>query len=87
MSLLWRDSGKAIRFLGVDGRAAIGLLLVLLHISLITVACSFLVVVFFSVLERFEYTLPNALRKARSFLAGKKRHTHDRHLRRKLRNR
>ena len=36
MILLWRDTGKTVRFFGVDGRAATGLILVLLHISLFT---------------------------------------------------
>lgn len=73
MSLLWRDTGKTIRFLGVDGRAAVGVLLVIFHISLITLAFSVFLIGFFAVLERFDYTVPNAFRKLRNFLAGKRR--------------
>ena len=86
MSLLWRDSGKTIRFLGVDGRAALGLLLVLLHISLLTFGIAMGLVIFFSILERFDYTLPNAYRKARCFIAGKKRFAHDRRVRKTMRS-
>lgn len=73
MSRLWRDSGRPVRFFMVDGRAAIGILLVLLHISLETLMLAIFVMVAFAVLERFDYTVPNALRKARSIVAGRRR--------------
>ena len=73
MNLLWRDSGKPVRFFGVDGRAASGLVLVLLHLSLFTLGLSVFLMVAFSVLERFDYTLPNAARKLRVVISGKKK--------------
>lgn len=73
MSLLWRDSGRPVRFFGVDGRAAAGLLLVLIHISLITLIVSFTVILCFALLERFDYTLPNAARKLRVMVSGRKK--------------
>jgi hypothetical protein len=73
MNLLWRDSGKPVRFFGVDGRAAVGLLIVLLHISIVTLSISILLMVIFSTLERFDYTLPNAGRKFRVMISGRKK--------------
>lgn len=73
MSLLWRDTGRPLRFLGVDGRAAVGILVVLLHLSITTLSIAVLIMVIFAGLERFDYTVPNAMRKARSILAGNRR--------------
>lgn len=73
MSLLWRDTGRPIRFVGVDGRAASAILVVLLHFSITTVVLAVLIMVVFAALERFDYTVPNAMRKIRSFLAGSRR--------------
>ena len=75
MSILWRDSGRTIRFLGIDGRVVIGLLAFLFHISLWTLGIALFLIIFFAILERMDYTVPNAFRAARSFLAGKKRHS------------
>lgn len=73
MSLLWRDTGRPIRFFGVDGRAASGLLLVLLHISMLTLSIALVLIVTFALLERFDYTLPNAWRKLRVLVSGRKK--------------
>ena len=73
MNLLWRDTGKPIRFCGVDGRAASGLVLILLHISLTTLVFSFCLMIAFALLERFDYTIPNAARKFRVLVSGKKK--------------
>lgn len=73
MNLLWRDTGRPLRFLGVDGRAASGILVVLLHLSITTLAIAVMIMVIFATLERFDYTVPNAMRKARSMVAGKRR--------------
>lgn len=71
---LWRDSGKTIRFLGVDGRSALGIPLVIVHISWWTFALAVGIMLLFFILERFSYTMPNAFRKVRSMLAGKIRY-------------
>lgn len=75
MNILWRDSGKTIRFFGVDGRAAIGLIFVLVHISVITICLSIFMMLAFSTLERFDYALPNAARKFRVMISGRKKRT------------
>lgn len=86
MSILWRDSGKPVRFFGVDGRAAVGLVLVLLHISVVTLAISISLMVIFSTLERFDYTLPNAARKFRVMISGRKKRAKNPVLLRKYRS-
>ena len=86
MNLLWRDSGKPVRFFGVDGRVAIGLVLVLAHISLWTVGISAALMVGFAALERFDYTLPNAARKARVLISGRVRWGRDPISRRRYRS-
>lgn len=73
MNLLWRDTGKTVRFFGVDGRVAIGLVLVLVHISLWTLGISVGLMLVFTLLERFDYTLPNAARKLRVMISGRKK--------------
>lgn len=86
MNLLWRDTGKTVRFFGVDGRAASGLVLVLLHLSFTTLIISALLMVVFSTLERFDYTLPNAARKLRIIISGKKKRAVHPFLRRRYRS-
>lgn len=71
MNLLWRDTGKTVRFFGVDGRVAVGFVLVLVHISLWTFGLSLLLMVLFGLLERFDYSLPNAARKLRVMIGGR----------------
>lgn len=85
MSLLWRDTGKTVRFFGVDGRATAGLALALLHISSTTLTISFVLIVFFALLERFDYTIPNAARKLRILISGKKKRSKPLSLQRKYR--
>lgn len=73
MSLLWRDSGKTVRFFGIDARAVAGLVLVLLHITMVTLSISIFLMVSFALLERFDYTLPNAARKFRVMISGRRK--------------
>lgn len=73
MNILWRNSGKPVRFFGVDGRAAVGLVIVLFHISVVTLSISIFLMVAFAALERFDYTLPNAARKFRVMVSGRKK--------------
>lgn len=74
MAVFWRDSGRPVKFFIVDGRAAWAALLLVVHFSkhtLIAVAATF---VFLYVVEvLFKYTIPNAARKLRSVLRGRRR--------------
>lgn len=69
----WRDSARIPRFFFMDAYSAIPLLLFLLHIRWWTlgVACS--VCAFFSILNRFGFTLPIFIRWLRAFVAGNQR--------------
>lgn len=66
----WRDSARTPRFFLVDAYAAFPLILFLLHIRQWTFFLSIATIVFFGVLERFNFTLPVFLRWIKSNLAG-----------------
>jgi intracellular multiplication protein IcmT len=69
----WRDSARTPRFFMVDALAALPLVLLLLHIRLWTFYIAIGTMIFFSILERFNFTVPVFLRWFRSTLAGKVR--------------
>lgn len=69
----WRDSGRQVKIGPFDGRLTLFLLVFFLFpgkISLIIAVIAFLV---FYGLEYIGYTLPNAMRKIMSLIAGKRR--------------
>ena len=66
----WRDSARPPRFFFIDARAAFPLLLFLLHIQVWTGAIALVSMLFFTVIERYGFTVPVFLRWFRSFLAG-----------------
>lgn len=66
----WRDSARPVRFWIIDYRATFPLLFLIVHIRPWTLAMAFLFVVFFSLLERYGFTVAVFLRWARSFIAG-----------------
>lgn len=67
----WRDSARNPRFFMVDALAALPLVLFLLHIRLWTFYLAVTTVIFFAVLERFNFTVPVFVRWLRSSIAGK----------------
>jgi intracellular multiplication protein IcmT len=67
----WRDSARTPRFFMVDALAALPLVLFLLHIRLWTFYIAIVTVIFFAILERFNFTVPVFMRWARSTIAGK----------------
>lgn len=67
----WRDSARNPRFFVVDALAAFPLVLFLLHIRLWTFYLAILAIIFFAVIERFNFTIPIFLRWMRSTLAGR----------------
>ena len=66
----WRDSARNVKFWFVDFRATFPLLILLLHIRLWTLALSIVAIVFFTLLERFGFTLIVFLRWMRAYVAG-----------------
>ena len=66
----WRDSARSARFFIVDYRAAFPLVLFLLHIRLWSFIVAIVATFFFSLLERYGFTVTVFLRWTRNWLAG-----------------
>ena len=73
MAGMWRDAGRPVRFLTFDGRSAFSILIFMVHISMATLVAALLIMVFFWVIERFGYTVPNARRRFRVLLMGERK--------------
>jgi len=73
MKFMWRESGRSVRFIIFDGRSSAALLIYIVHWSWITFYIAASVLAFFAIIERFNYTLPVARRKAMVLLLGKMR--------------
>lgn len=67
----WRDTGRPLRFLGfMDGRVAFLLVIMIYHISWWTFGIAVVGITTLIILERYGYTLPNALRRLRILMSG-----------------
>jgi len=66
----WRDSARSVRFFIFDFRAVYPLLLALLHIRIWTFATAIVATIFFTLLERYGFTIPVFMRWLRSTFAG-----------------
>ena len=69
----WRDSSRNPRFFMVDALAALPLVFWLLHMRSWTFYLAMATMVFFMILERFQFTVPVFVRWLRSFIAGNDR--------------
>lgn len=69
----WRNSMKAVRFFGVDARAAIPFIVLLFYFRLITFIIAILSTIIFLALEKRGLTFPSAIRAFRSWFNGPKR--------------
>lgn len=69
----WRNSMKTVRFFGLDARAVIPFLILLVHFRPYTVAFAFLVTLAFWAAERMGLTFPAALRRLRVGIIGPRR--------------
>lgn len=69
----WRDSARPARFFFIDYRSVFPLLLFLLHIRLWTFIVASIAVAFFTLLERYGFTVTIFFRWLRSTLAGKRK--------------
>lgn len=67
---MWRESGKALTFFGIDGRVMFLLLLVLYRPRWWTLSLAVFGIVLLILLERNGYTIPNAIRRIRVFFTG-----------------
>lgn len=69
-AIKWRDTGRRVRFAGMDGRLLVFLLICLYHPRLWTLGLMVVAIIGLIVLERMDYSLPNALRRLRVILFG-----------------
>jgi intracellular multiplication protein IcmT len=69
----WRDSGRSARFWIFDARAAFPLVVFLMHIRIWTFALAMLAWVFFSILNRYGFTIPVFFRWLRAAIAGRRK--------------
>lgn len=79
--ILWRNSGLratlGLGFFSVDARVSIMILPLIFHLSLDSLKLFALSVCIFAGLEYLGYTIPVAILKLRSLIAGKQRFTQD----------
>lgn len=69
----WRDSARPAKFLIIDAKAAFPIFLFLLHIKLWTFIIAVLATLFFTMLNRFGYSVEVFLRYARAVVAGRRK--------------
>ncbi len=69
----WRNSMRTTRFFAFDSRAALGVLLVIIHLRMWTVLLAVCVVCAFWFAERAGYGLEAACRRIRTLLLGPNR--------------
>ena len=69
----WRNSMRPVQFFGMDARAAIPFLVLLVYFRLITLFLAISSTVIFIALEKRGLTFPAALRSLRSWLCGQSR--------------
>ena len=66
----WRDSARNVRLFFLDFRACFPLLILLFHIRWWTFILAVVATIFFTILERYGFTLTVFLRWLRAFVAG-----------------
>ncbi len=69
----WRDSARNVKFFIWDAKAAFPFVFFLLHVKWWTFILSFLVMFFFTILNRFGFSLEVFFRWLRSTLAGRRK--------------
>ncbi|MBI1327285.1 MAG: type IV secretion protein IcmT [Alphaproteobacteria bacterium] len=69
----WRNSMRPIKFFGLDAKAAIPFLVLIVYFRPITLGIAFLVTMIFWTLEKRGLTVEAAMRKLRSWLVGEDR--------------
>lgn len=72
----WRDSARPARFFLIDAKAVFPLIVFLLHIRWWTLIVALIGMGFFTILNRFGYSVEVFLRVVRGFLGGKLKTAH-----------
>ncbi len=67
----WFHSAKPVKFIMVDYRAAIFVIIFFLHMRFYTFFLLIFIFVILCILEMYKLSLINALKRIRAFLAGK----------------
>lgn len=70
---MWRDTARTVRFLGVDGRATVLMLLALYHVSYWTAGLCVVGIAGLALLEQKGYKLPVAIRVCHVKIIGRHR--------------
>jgi intracellular multiplication protein IcmT len=70
----WRDSARRTRFLGIDGQSAFPLLFFLLHIRWWTFIVALSATLFFTILERYGFSVVVFGRFIRGILGGRRKY-------------
>lgn len=69
----WRDSAREAKFFFFDAKASVPFLLFLLHIKLWTFILAAITMAFFTILNRYGFSMAVFLRLVRSILAGRRK--------------
>jgi len=69
----WRDSARPAKFFIIDAKAAFPVLLFLLHIRMWTFIIAVLATLFFTMINRFGYSVEVFLRHFRGFISGSRK--------------
>ncbi|BBB63363.1 phosphoesterase [Undibacterium sp. YM2] len=72
--VIWRDSARELRFLGINYVAVFPLVFWLLHANMFTFVVAVTVIVALTILERFKYSPMVVFRLVRCFIGGKVRY-------------
>lgn len=71
----WRDSARSIKFFIWDGKAVFPFVFALMYLRIWTLALAFLTMVFFTILNRYGFSISVFGRWLRSTFAGKRKIT------------
>ncbi len=66
----WRDSARSVKFFMWDGRAAFPVVIFLMHMTLWTLGITVVLIMFFSILNRYGFTPIVFFRWTRGLIAG-----------------
>ena len=69
----WRDSARSIRFFIWDGQAAFPMLLFLLHMRIWTLVVAVAAMMFFTILNRYGFSIEVFFRWFRSLIVGRRK--------------
>lgn len=69
----WRDSARPVKFFMWDGRAAFPVVIFLMHIALWTFILTAVLIVFFSILNRYGFTPIVFFRWFRGLIGGNRK--------------